>query len=55
MSRFPATKELESYKEERRPVFKSSTAQFMTVIYSMEYATGENGQLNDGQKETFWL
>ena len=47
-----ATKELESYKEERRPVFKSSTAQFMTVIYSMEYATGENGELNgqlDGQ------
>lgn len=32
-----ATKELESYKEERRPVFKSSTAQFMTTIYSMEY------------------
>lgn len=37
MSRFSATKELESYKEERRPVFKSSTAQFMTTIYSMEF------------------
>lgn len=32
-----ATKELESYKEERRPVFKSSTALFMTTIYSMEF------------------
>lgn len=32
-----ATKELESYKEERKPVFKSSTAQFMTTIYSMEF------------------
>ena len=42
MSRFSATKELESYKEERKPVFKSSTAQFMTTIYSMEY-----GQVGD--------
>lgn len=33
-----ATKELESYREERRPVFKSSIAQFMTTIYSMEYS-----------------
>ena len=52
MSSFSTTKELESYKEERKPVFKSSTALFMTTIYSMEYATGENGQLNDSQKET---
>ena len=32
-----ATKELETYKEGRDPVFKSSVSQFMTVIYSMEY------------------
>ena len=35
-----ATKELESYKEDRKPVFKSSVAQFMTTIYSMEYEEG---------------
>lgn len=32
------TKALESYKEERRPVFKSSPSQFMTVIYSVDYS-----------------
>lgn len=31
------TQNLESYKEERKPVFKSSASQFMTTIYSMEY------------------
>ena len=31
------TKALESYKEDRRPVFKSSPSQFMTVIYSVDY------------------
>jgi len=31
------TKELETYKEGRIPVFRSSTSQFMTIIYSMEY------------------
>lgn len=31
------TKELKTYKEDRKPVFKSSPSQFMTVIYSMEY------------------
>ena len=40
------TKALEAYKEDRRPVFKSSPSQFMTVIYSMEYDGGLNGQLN---------
>jgi len=29
------TKALEGYKEDLRPVFKSSTSQFMTIIYSM--------------------
>ena len=42
-----ATKELETYKEGRDPMFKSSVSQFMTVIYSMEYEAGENGTLND--------
>lgn len=40
------TKALESYKEERRPVFKSSPSQFMTIIYSMEYDGQLNGQLS---------
>ena len=31
------TKALEAYKDDRRPVFKSSPSQFLTVIYSMEY------------------
>ena len=42
-----ATKELETYKEGRDPMFKSSVSQFMTVIYSMEYEAGEKGTLND--------
>lgn len=41
-----ATRELETYKEGRDPVFKSSVSQFMTVIYSMEYQPGKSGQLN---------
>lgn len=28
---------LESYTEDRKPVFKSSVSQFMTIIYSMSY------------------
>ena len=43
-------KALEAYKEERRPVFKSSPSQFMTTIYSMEYSQADddagNGELN---------
>ena len=31
------TKALDGYKEELKPVFKSTTSQFMTTIYSMEY------------------
>ena len=34
------TKALEAYKDDRRPVFKSSPSQFMTIIYSMEYEEG---------------
>ena len=59
------TKALEGYKDELKPVFKSTTSQFMTIIYSVDYkdtgkvaGNGElngqlNGQLNDSQKETF--
>ena len=31
------TKALEVYKDDRRPVFKSSPSQFMTIIYSVDY------------------
>ena len=31
------TKALDGYKDELKPVFKSTTSQFMTIIYSMEY------------------
>lgn len=47
-----ATKELESYKEERKPQFKSSPAQFMTVIYSMEYDGEGNETGNEAGNET---
>lgn len=43
-----ATRELESYKEERKPQFKSSPAQFMTVIYSMEYELGTRKDTSEG-------
>lgn len=33
------TKFLEGYKEELKPVFRSTTSQFMTTIYSMAYET----------------
>lgn len=45
------TKNLESYKEERKPVFKSSSSYFITIIYSMMYG-GFNGGLNESQKST---
>lgn len=35
------TKKLESYLEERKPVFKSSPSQFMSIIYSMVYDKGQ--------------
>ena len=41
-----ATKALETYKEGRDPVFRSSVSQFMTVIYSMEYEDELNGDVN---------
>ena len=40
------TKALGTYKEDRKPVFKSSPSQFMTTIYSMEYDGQLHGQLS---------
>lgn len=31
------TQKMESYKAERKPIFKSNASQFITIIYSMEY------------------
>ena len=39
------TKFLEGYKEELKPVFRSTTSQFMTTIYSMAYET--SGRLDE--------
>lgn len=36
------TKKLTSYSEERKPIFKSTPSQFMTIIYSMEYESGQS-------------
>ena len=46
------TKALEGYKEELKPVFKSTTSQFMTTIYSMEYEPKDqqNEQKQQGTK-----
>ena len=43
------TKALEAYKDDRRPVFKSSPSQFMTIIYSVDYndAGQVTGQVKD--------
>ena len=42
------TKALDGYKEELKPVFKSTTSQFMTTIYSMEYEP-KNQQIEHNQ------
>ena len=46
------TKALDSYKEELKPMFRSTTSQFMTTIYSMEYEPKNqwNGQSQAGMK-----
>ena len=48
------TKALESYKEERRPVFKSSPSQFMTVIYSVDYSVTGNVTGNVTKQSLSW-
>ena len=46
------TKVLDGYKEELKPVFKSTTNQFVTTIYSMEYEPKDqqNEQKQQGTK-----
>lgn len=45
------TKKLKTYKDERKPIFKSSATQFMTIIYSMEYdASKQSGAEETGTK-----
>ena len=44
------TKKLESFKADRMPVFKSTSSQFMTIIYSMEYEN--RNTMNSLQVET---
>ena len=47
------TKALDGYKDELKPVFKSTTSQFMTTIYSMEYEPKDqqNEQNQTGMKQ----
>ncbi len=43
------TRVLDGYRDELRPVFKSTASQFMTIIYSTQYKHGGlNGGLNGG-------
>ena len=44
------TKALDGYKDELKPVFKSTTSQFMTIIYSMEYEAVDTSK--DTSKDT---
>ena len=44
------TKALDGYRDELKPVFKSTTSQFMTTIYSMEYEPKDQ-QLEHNQAE----
>lgn len=36
------TKNLSGYRDDLKPIFKSTTSQFMTIIYSVEYNATEN-------------
>ena len=49
---FNETKGLEKYKEGRDPVFKSSTSQFMTIIYSVDYKDAGKDTGKDIGKDT---
>ena len=46
------TKALNGYKDELKPVFKSSPSQFMTVIYSVEYGKGSDEISNQTGNQT---
>lgn len=41
------TMKLKAYKEDRKPVFKSTATQFITVIYSMEYTASQQSYLGN--------
>ncbi len=43
---------LEAYKDDRRPVFKSSPSQFITVIYSVDYIVTGKDTGKDAGKDT---
>ena len=45
------TKSLDGYKEELKPVFKSSESQFMTVIYSVDYKAAGRAASKDTGKD----
>ena len=45
------TKALDGYKEELKPVFKSTTSQFMTTIYSMEYESKDQQSQQNEQSQ----
>ena len=48
------TKKLESYSDERKPTFKSTSSQFMTIIYSMEYDRGQlENKVEANEKQPF--
>ena len=44
------TRSLESYKEDRKPKFKSSSSHFITTIYSMEYDPAVTKQSSRGNQ-----
>ena len=44
------TRSLESYKEDRKPKFKSSSSHFITTIYSMEYDPAVTKQSSSGNQ-----
>ena len=44
------TRSLESYKEDRKPKFKSSSSHFITTIYSMEYEPTVTKQSSSGNQ-----
>ena len=49
------TQKLKTYKEERKPVFKSTATQFMTIIYSMEYEpTDQQGEQHGTKLGLSW-
>lgn len=44
------TKALDGYRDEIKPLFKSTASQFMTIIYSMEYKPTSQEEQQNGTK-----